>query len=244
MPGMEEEEEHAPKYMPLEDLSDSDETDMDLSDSENEASGDSAEQPKKKQAKTETGAADGNSVPKWSNPDPYFVLPPVDESTHKKKDVVKLIRKARVQDAMNALPKPGADADDFISFDFGDEDEAEESEKESEADGPADRIHDQSNGFSHRDEIVGPRPPKQDLDVATPPAKARAMEPNTDSDLGNRKRTYDDKIKGPSMVPKPVPRGASSGKITSEWRAKDGIDPTPWLLDHSETANLGAWYVV
>jgi non-canonical poly(A) RNA polymerase PAPD5/7 len=91
---------------------------MDMSDDENGA----AEQPNKK-ARTVTKAADGDSVPKWSNPDPYTALPPPDESQRKKKDVVKLIRKARVETNAGSTAKVDP-ADDFISFDFGDEEEA------------------------------------------------------------------------------------------------------------------------
>ena len=65
---------------------------------------------------------DGDSVPKWSNPDPYTVLPPPDETQAKKKDVVQLIRKAKVIHTEKVAPtNPVADNDDFISFNFGDE---------------------------------------------------------------------------------------------------------------------------
>lgn len=91
---------------------------MDMSDDENGA----AEQPNKK-ARTGNKAVDGDSAPKWSNPDPYTALPPPDESLRKKKDVVKLIRKARVETNPGSSVKVDP-ADDFISFDFGDEEDA------------------------------------------------------------------------------------------------------------------------
>ncbi|KAE8453615.1 hypothetical protein EG329_009126 [Mollisiaceae sp. DMI_Dod_QoI] len=118
MPGMNEDTSHGVKYKPIEDLSDSEEAEMDLSNSDNE---DESQQPKKKQARTETQAADGDSVPRWSNPDPYTALPPPDESQVKKKDVVKLIRKARVAASPENNEKTEAAADDFISFDFDDD---------------------------------------------------------------------------------------------------------------------------
>jgi non-canonical poly(A) RNA polymerase PAPD5/7 len=90
---------------------------MDISDDESGT----AEQPNKK-ARTVRKAADGDSVPKWSNPDPYTALPPPDESQRKKKDVVKLIRKARVETNAGSTAKVDP-ADDFISFDFGDEED-------------------------------------------------------------------------------------------------------------------------
>jgi non-canonical poly(A) RNA polymerase PAPD5/7 len=124
MPGMDDDQGNAVKYVPIEDLSDSDEAEMDLSDEEG---ADTDQQPKKKQAKIETLAADGDSVPKWSNPDPYTALPPPDESQRKKKDVVKLIRKARVTASSENTTKTDAVADDFISFDFDDDDQDDDS---------------------------------------------------------------------------------------------------------------------
>jgi non-canonical poly(A) RNA polymerase PAPD5/7 len=60
-------------------------------------------------------SADGDSVPKWSNPDPYTVLPPPE--TAKRVDVVKLIRKAKNDAAeQNNNGNAVAANDDFISF--------------------------------------------------------------------------------------------------------------------------------
>ncbi|OWP02916.1 hypothetical protein B2J93_3496 [Marssonina coronariae] len=118
MTGMDEDTENGAKYIAVDDVSDSEEAEMDMSDDET----DEAQQPKTKQARTEGKAADGDSVPRWSNPDPYTALPPPDESRGKKKDVVKLIRKARVTSSSEHVTK-SATTDDFISFDFGDEKE-------------------------------------------------------------------------------------------------------------------------
>jgi non-canonical poly(A) RNA polymerase PAPD5/7 len=113
---MDDDQANAVKYVPIEDVSDSEEAEMDMSDDE-------GAEPKKKQARTQTLAADGDSVPKWSNPDPYTVLPPLDEAQRKKKDVVKLIRKARVTASTESMTKTEAVSDDFISFDFDDQDD-------------------------------------------------------------------------------------------------------------------------
>lgn len=65
---------------------------------------------------------EASSAPKWSNPDPYTVLPPVDESQRKKRDVVKLIRKARVAaEKGDDMQNEVAANKDFISFGFDDE---------------------------------------------------------------------------------------------------------------------------
>lgn len=56
-------------------------------------------------------------APKWSNPDPYTVLPPPDESQHKRMDVVKMIRKAKLQNSLSEAKKDAVtDNDDFISL--------------------------------------------------------------------------------------------------------------------------------
>ncbi|KAL1968535.1 hypothetical protein VTN77DRAFT_1745 [Rasamsonia byssochlamydoides] len=107
------------KFAPLDELTDSDEAEMDVSSDDDE---DGSRPPRKKRA-VEADTAKAPPAPKWSNPDPYTVLPPPDETQTKKTDVVKLIRKARL--AAAAPPVTRTDAvttnEDFISFDFDDD---------------------------------------------------------------------------------------------------------------------------
>lgn len=76
--------------------------------------------------------------PKWSNPDPYTALPPPGESLNRpKKDVVQLIRQAKVENQAEA--KSNQTSTDFISLNFDDEgdenaDEGEEGEVLSDTD--------------------------------------------------------------------------------------------------------------
>ncbi|KAJ9636009.1 hypothetical protein H2204_005506 [Knufia peltigerae] len=56
--------------------------------------------------------------PRWSNPDPYTALPPPSEAAAKRTDVVKLIRKARID--ANLRAEAASDQADFISFDMND----------------------------------------------------------------------------------------------------------------------------
>ncbi|KAJ5782769.1 hypothetical protein N7457_004543 [Penicillium paradoxum] len=81
------------KFASLASLSDSEEAEMDMSD-------DSDDRPRKKRVLGVDGSQDTiptpSPVPKWSNPDPYTALPPPSETTNKRIDVVKLIRKARL----------------------------------------------------------------------------------------------------------------------------------------------------
>ncbi|KAL8792861.1 MAG: hypothetical protein Q9195_004591 [Heterodermia aff. obscurata] len=117
----------AQKFLSTDDFTDSDDEPMDESDSEHdvrhhpalndgEEISDVVEPPTKRRAVTKN-SAEAASVPKWSNPDPYTVLPPVDEEPRKKKDVVKLIRKARIAtEKEEAIQNEVAANDDFISF--------------------------------------------------------------------------------------------------------------------------------
>jgi hypothetical protein len=60
--------------------------------------------------------------PQWSNAELYTALPPTEETNRKKKDVVKLIRKARVNASVAVKnTAPVADDADFISFGFDDD---------------------------------------------------------------------------------------------------------------------------
>jgi non-canonical poly(A) RNA polymerase PAPD5/7 len=99
----------------------SDDSAMDLEEPDPDA------EPSKKRVKTNGTAPAAQEQPKWSNPDPYFIVPPVDESRHQRKDVVQLLRKAKVE-AEKAAPAANAVSRnaDFISF--GDEEEEGEEE--------------------------------------------------------------------------------------------------------------------
>ncbi|KAF1812885.1 Nucleotidyltransferase [Eremomyces bilateralis CBS 781.70] len=79
------------------------------------------DQPSKKRVKL----SEEPTKPKWSNPDPYTSLPPPDATAQgKRKDVVHLIRKAKIaveneQAGRNEVSQNA----DFISLNFDDEDE-------------------------------------------------------------------------------------------------------------------------
>jgi non-canonical poly(A) RNA polymerase PAPD5/7 len=104
-------------YRAYMELSDSDEADMDISGSDGDG-------PSAKRARTvETKAPAADSVPKWSNPDPYTALPPPGASQSKKKDVVQLIRKSRVQAEESKKTDIPEKAAEYISCDFSDDEE-------------------------------------------------------------------------------------------------------------------------
>lgn len=241
LPGMDEDAKIT-KYRDINDLSDSEEEEMIMSDD------DMDEQPRKKQALDVVKPADGDSVPRWSNPDPYTALPPPDATDRKKKDVVKLIRKARVSTDGHAKTAV-AEADDFISFNF-DESDAEDGEASSAdmnaANGTGQNSIQRPTPYSHKEAFHQTLPstlPPKPTTLPPPPASSKKPEVSLESDpaLGNRKRTFDDEIKGPpKYIKKNVTTTPVNGKLVKEWRPRE--NPTPWCIhDHSETENMGNW---
>ncbi|GAO18028.1 hypothetical protein UVI_02042750 [Ustilaginoidea virens] len=218
------------KFRDLDELSDDDELDMDIS------SASDSEEPSRKRARTQKTGQDGETLPKWSNPDPYTALPCPDESTQKKRDVVKLIRKARLEAI--AKPTAPAEAEDFISFDLTDD---EQDDKESQED-------------------ILPPPPTEPPPPPPPPhaPPSRPAAPSVSrgvfgysreiglsaadqtGPLGSRKRTADDEIKPPDYGElKKATTRPSKGSITSAWLPKANEDPCPWQIeDHSSTHNM------
>lgn len=103
-----------PKFRDVDNLTDSDEAEMDEGSDREEIN-------REKKRKTENHPSTEVQQPTWSNPDPYTSLPPAPEVTGKRVDVVKLIRKARHE--LDGQQTFTADQNDFISFgDFDDGD--------------------------------------------------------------------------------------------------------------------------
>ena len=101
------------RYRHLDELTDTDETEMEFSDDSTVTS-----RPAKR-SKMSPGKGDYNA-PKWSNPDPYTSLPPINETNRKKRDMVKFIRKARNNpDTLHSVVEDVVtENQDFISFDM------------------------------------------------------------------------------------------------------------------------------
>ena len=205
------------KFAPVSELSDSEEADMDVSEEEDD---NDASHPRKKRALDSNSTNDAPPAappaPKWSNPDPYTVLPPPDESQSKKVDVVKLIRKSRV--AANAPASKPADAvttnEDFISLSgMGGEEEEEDDEEESGNRNAPDNA---------------PKGPK-----------------GMGSAFGSRKRTYEDEPKGYSKkTGKPLSKYHSDASILDEWRVRHDQTGTPWLTYMPATLHPGTRLVI
>ena len=184
------------KFREVEDLSDTDDTEMDISTSADEA------QPSKR-VRLEATNSLTNELPRWSNPDPYTALPPVDDTNHKRRDFVKLIRKARVETV--AVPGTAVVNDqDFISFDF-------------DGDEVATGRHSPPPG--------APTGPKSDF-------PARTLQPMQQTahdflQLGKRKR--DDSGKRPRPISSQKNQCSADGMVLPQWKPTSHINPTPWF---------------
>ncbi|KAI9820168.1 MAG: hypothetical protein M1827_005790 [Pycnora praestabilis] len=280
--GHTDEQNEERRYLAAADVSDSDEEEMvmgsDVNEDEGEAldSGDVSaslkhganeghgihvaddeEPPRKKQAlaATKNQLASDTLTPKWSNPDSLIALPPPDESHKKRKDVVKLIKKARISAQKgdvegNAL----TENHDFISFDFGndanhqvDSDTQSEKSVKGVAGAPSgprsfshlQNLHSQpqngapgTNGVASSAASLGP-----------PPSRARVQGRREDSEtdgeasnsinnaaLGNRKRTYADEIKAPAPAQLPlIPKKTDLKKTDRKFKPKpDGKILKEW----------------
>lgn len=246
------------KYRDVDELSDDDERDMDISSSSE------TEEPAKKRTRTAAADESGDAAPKWSNPDPYTALPCPDESTRKKRDVVKLIRKARVEDSA-AKPAAPTEAEDFLSFDFSDDDEAQSREDKDENKAaaapkppppPPDKVELASKGSG---KLPPPPPPPHPTSVSSssrlglpvlntnslppkPPVAPQGSQDARDTagPLGSRKRTFDDEIiEPPDYKLNKGNMGPSRGNIVPEWKVKDDEERCPWATtDHSATTDM------
>ena len=218
--------EGAAKFRDLDEISDDDELDMEISSRSSQS--DTAE-PSKKRAKTSAEDSSANAEPKWSNPDPYTALPCPDDTLQKKKDVVALIRKARNEEAEKKSNAP-QEAEDFIAFDSSSEDEEEPEQVRPE---------------------LPPKPPTEPpppLPSAPPPPLpgsrtstngGLADQRDPTGPLGSRKRTANDEIKPPDYGQlKKVNMKKVSGSVTHAWEPIPGEDSCPWAtVDHSDTTN-------
>ncbi|KAK5128519.1 hypothetical protein LTR85_003188 [Meristemomyces frigidus] len=210
-----------------------------------------AEAPRKR---TKVEAQPETAAPKWSNPDPYTVLPPPETLGAPKKDIVQVIRKAKVDaapkaDEQNAVKENA----DFISLNFDDDFENDEMSDESAAPVEGPRA---TSGFSHRDEFHAKHLSTQ----ATPQARSTSNRTNGKLPSLPPAMTSGDPPSPPPGFVMPtdeelMAQYAVGGKgkkrkhgdiqsntdhdLVEEWEANH-TNPTPWCtMDHSRTANSG-----
>lgn len=225
------------KFRNLNEISDDDELDMEISSRSSDGSSTpDPDAPSKKRARTnDVASAEAAEAPKWSNPDPYTALPCPDGS-QKKRDVVQLIRKARLEE--DKKPAATTEAENFISFDSTD-DEKEGSDNDDESSQP---VNSQKPSPPYEPPPYEPPPP---LPPGPPPpgpptgSYNGSLEPNKNGSLGSRKRTADDEIKPPNYQVKKAPGKAGQGTVVADWMPKRNEEPCPWAtVDHSGTRDM------
>jgi non-canonical poly(A) RNA polymerase PAPD5/7 len=218
-------------YLNVDELSDSDEQSMDESDAEGDASTEAAAGKDTKRVKLASDAKDSNDdAPKWSNAELYTALPPVEDATERKRrDVVKLIRKARVMASKDKAPVKPLEGDDFISFGF-------EDDEEQEAEAKPYSLHSvplmpQQNSPLHVDASAIENRLADKESVASRLGEQGAKRKREEADLG-----------GPLNVPRQK-MGRSmtiNSEILADWEERPDLNPTPWIdRDHRQTENCG-----
>lgn len=262
------------RFISADDMSDSEEELMEESESDDDNGGgvslitpgaeatledltpDGPERPAKRRAlEVKKPVESVSAISKWSNPDPYTVLPPIDDTQRKKRDVVRIIRKARVSIEKAVFPQSQAAAnDDYISFGFEEENtdsEEDVTSKPSRNDirpngsgmlgvrsGPRQSSHqnnrrDQgpqkppgSNSLFVSAEVMGP-PPGLGLRVNS----AFSHTNYQDVDSGRRTRYHDERSRfnPPLKRKRSAGKEAVSGDLIEDWWPEPNTEVTPWL---------------
>ncbi|KAK5047250.1 hypothetical protein LTR84_006772 [Exophiala bonariae] len=186
------------KFRAVDDLTDSEEEEMAQSEDE--------DQGRAKRIRTQHGDTDAAAVPKWSNPDPYTSLPPVQTGeSAKRTDVLRLIRKARLD--ADSTTQMVSQPDDYISFDIDSEPEKPEV------------VIDMGTLYSRA------RPNVDGTDSHTPDSEGAA--------LGKRKRG--DEV-GHQAQRKPLrPSPYSDRWVLKDWMAPVGGNAAPWFTTHQRS---------
>jgi len=173
-----------------------------------------------------------SAMPKWSNPDPYTVLPPPETLGAPKKDIVKVIRKAKVETATGAEAKNAANEADFISLNF-DDDFDEDMDEEIDNMPPSNAPRGPSSGLTAINASDSPPPPPPPDDafggpLAPPPGFVMPTDEELMDQMGDQ---------GGSRKRKRAYRSAKSAEdVLDEWQAGDR-ESTPWCnVDHTETS--------
>ena len=199
-------------------------------------------------------------VPKWSNPDPYTALPPPDESQRRKKDVIKLIRKARVAVQLDESARSQVAAnDDFISFDSAealpverDDRSGQEPIKTFGEGAPGAPSGPKALSHLHNPHLppnIAPGTIGHALSapaMGPPPASAMTNvshtnrnDADTESRNQKRKRDEEDELSSPTKRQKGK-SSFSNGSILEEWVCRKHDNPIPWVTrSHQGTEHAG-----
>ena len=212
-----------------------------------------------KRVKTDAPPPAETAAPKWSNAEYLTALPPPESLGAPKKDIVQVIRKAKVESAQkDESSNPLKDNADFISltldedFDSGnmnDSDSASDDMALRDApSGPASMQPDGKKGLMSRKEQKEqvtnklaalqshklPYSTKMNDDIGPPPRPPHGLILPTDKELVSQ---YSEGAKGKKRKHEKISQ--DRGDVLPEWQ-DNGSNPTPWCtVDHSRTADTG-----
>ena len=224
------------RFHDLNDLSDSSDEAMDHSEDEVDAvsDGEQSDLPvtKKQKIDCQPPASSGGEPtrPKWSNPEPYTALPPPSQGQRKKKDVVKLIRKARVvSEKSSEKPNQVATNDDFISFDMDDDEPTSPAQLRAAERNAIVMDSLRMHGSRGTSQANGHQPPSDNL----PTGMAQGDPVLVDMLSTDRKRKRPLELEDTVMLKQPKLRQTSkrfpSGTMMDEWRVEGrNVNPIPW----------------
>lgn len=168
---------------------------------------------------------DGDQVPKWSNPDPYTVLPPPETLGAPKKDIVEVIRKAKVDSTdQTSVGNAVTQNDDFISFNDNAMKDEEDSEEEDDADDPFKAPMPSFDSYEPTGSTSGPM---GERNVMRPMQSEYSMRRDYDSDddFGRGSGAGSKRKRGKET------QARFAKDIVDEWKS-DGSNPTPWCKTH------------
>ncbi|KIW19881.1 hypothetical protein PV08_00456 [Exophiala spinifera] len=198
------------KFRNVEDLTDSEEEAMAVSDNE-----EPARSTKRARLEDDDAIAESSKA-RWSNPDPYTALPPPSEAAAKRTDVLRLIRKARID--ANLRSESASEQADFISFDM---DDTETSVPESLPTLP----------------VMGAASSQPVAPVQPSAVPVQAPGVVDDGVLGKRKRGDDiGKHTGKSQMPASY---YGDRFVRKEWYKSASTSSTPWLSTESSSDLAG-----
>ena len=197
-------------YKPVDSSDAEDSDDGDVIDLTRESDAEESAQGPRKRVKTEASAAHLQSVPKWSNPDPYTSLPPTDTHGAPKKDIVNVIRKAKIDSGPKSESTNAVKNNiDFISFNL-DDDSNDDSDDRSEEGQVSDR--DSTRAIDGRPRHAPPR------NAPAAPAATSAK----------RNRRHHLNGATTELEPEPVPSSfRTNNSRTIDSHMSDGMGPPP-----------------
>ena len=251
--GMDGETDTIQRFRDVRDMSDSEEEAMMESDTESNHA-ESTNLAKGASLGTQAPTQEAQAPTKWSNPEPYTALPPTQDISRKKKDVVKMIRKARLA-AKDIDPlKQVARNDDFISLDFLDEEASKSDDDKAELSKPPPNAPSGPRSLvqtSIRNQAERPTPASNPQVVASSttehPTPASVPQVQASSiaerlqESRKRKRSpelsedgsfdQDGDIEGPAAKYARSVKIKSNGDVLAEWKARNGSNPVPWVKE-------------